>query len=307
LNKYICMFRILLGLTALLIAGCAAFFSVRGIATLFSGAFLSVVIMAGSLELGKLIATTFLHRFWSKTSKLLKSYLLVAVLLLMAITSLGTYGFLSAAFQSNAAKFENNDAKIELIEQQRTSIKEQVEQLQERIKTLNESRIQQQKNLATVTSNATTKYKLVYEDIQRSNQEINNIQTKIDEMQNNISLKEQEVLQLKQHSLEAGDIGAFKFIAENFNMPLNDVVRLFIILLVSVFDPLAVALVLAYSTMVQNKLKDDEQYMNDILNRSVEPTTISEVIIDTDKKIDTSDTQNNFFTVGDTLKFKSKQ
>ena len=138
------MFRILLGLTALLIAGCAAFFSVRGIATLFSGAFLSVVIMAGSLELGKLIATTFLHRFWSKTSKLLKSYLLVAVLLLMAITSLGTYGFLSAAFQSNAAKFENNDAKIELIEQQRTSIKEQVEQLQERIKTLNESRIQQQ-------------------------------------------------------------------------------------------------------------------------------------------------------------------
>lgn len=301
------MFRILLGLTALLIAGCAAFFSVRGIATLFSGAFLSVVIMAGSLELGKLIATTFLHRFWSKTSKLLKSYLLVAVLLLMAITSLGTYGFLSAAFQSNAAKFENNDAKIELIEQQKNSIKEQVEQLQERIKTLNESRIQQQKNLATVTSNATTKYKLVYDDLQRSSQEINNIQAKIDEMQNNISTKEQELLQLKQHTLEAGDIGAFKFIAENFNMPLNDVVRLFIVLLVSVFDPLAIALVLAYSTTVQNKIKDDEQYMNTILNRPVEPTTVSEVISDTNKKIDASDTQNNFFTVGDTLKFKSKQ
>lgn len=304
------MFRILLGLTALLIAGCAAFFSVRGIATLFSGAFLSVVIMAGSLELGKLIATTFLHRFWSKTSKLLKTYLLVAVLLLMAITSLGTYGFLSAAFQNNAAKFENNDAKIELIEQQRNNIKEQVEQFQERIKTLNESRMQQQKNLATVTSNATTKYKLVYEDLQRSNQEINNIQTKIDEMQNNLSSKEQEILQLKQLTLESGDIGAFKFIAENFNMPLNDVVRMFIILLVTVFDPLAVALVLAYSTMLQHKQKEDEQYMNDILNRSnnveTEIETVSVVKTQSEEQ-ENGTLESNYFTVGDTLKFKSKK
>ena len=77
------MFKILLGFTALLIAGCAAFFSVRGIATLFSGAFLAVIIMAGSLELGKLVATTFLHRYWSKTSTLLKTYLLTAVFALI--------------------------------------------------------------------------------------------------------------------------------------------------------------------------------------------------------------------------------
>jgi hypothetical protein len=299
------MFRILLGLTALLIAGCAAFFSVKGIATLFSGAFISVIVMAGSLELGKLIATTFLHRFWSKASKLLKTYLLVAVLLLMAITSLGTYGFLSAAFQSNAAKFENNNTKIELIEQQKNNTKEQIEQLQERIKILNESRIQQQKNLATVTSNATTKYKLVYEDIQRSNQDINSLQSKIDELQNVIAGKEQESLQLKQHELEAGDIGAFKFIAENFNMPLNDVVRMFIILLVMVFDPLAVALVLAYSTLVQSKTKDNEQYINNILNRSVSTET-EESIKDNQTHVQQNvSTSGNFFSVGDTLKFTS--
>lgn len=247
------MYKLILGFTALVIAGCAAFFSVKGIATLFSGAFLGVIIMAGSLELGKLVATTFLHRYWDKTSALLKAYLLIAVLLLMGITSMGTYGFLSAAYQSNAAALENITLKINTIEQQKQTINLQVNQLQERVVTLNEARKQQEKNLAAVTSNSTTKYKLVYQDAERAGKEITDIQKKIDDLQASQIEKDQEINTLKTSTLEVSDIGAFKFIAENFNQPLNVVVKWFILAIVLVFDPLAVALVLSYNTIVFKK------------------------------------------------------
>lgn len=244
------MFKLILGLTALLIAGCAAFFSVKGIATLFSGAFIAAVIMAGSLELGKLVATTFLHRYWNKTAILLKLYLLSAILLLMSITSMGTYGFLSAAYQANAVKYQNVDNKIELVEQQKNNMLQQVAQLQERISTLNETRRQQEKNLTTAT---TTKYKLVYSDVERSNKEIAETNAKIDEIQRGINEKDLESTNLKLETTQANDIGAFKFIAENFNIPLNTVVKWFIIAIVIVFDPLAVALILAFNTLLINK------------------------------------------------------
>ena len=247
------MYKLILGFTALLIAGCAAFFSVKGIATLFSGAFLGVIIMAGSLELGKLVATTFLHRYWSKTTLLLKVYLLVAVLLLMGITSMGTYGFLSAAYQSNAAALENVTVQIDTVEQQKQTITTQVSQLQERITTLNETRKQQEKNLAAVTSNSTTKYKLVYQDAERAGKEVSDTQKKIDDLQTSLIEKDQQINTLKTSTLEVSDIGAFKFIAENLNRPINEVVKWFILAIVLVFDPLAVALVLSYNTIVFNK------------------------------------------------------
>lgn len=296
------MFKILLGFTALLIAGCAAFFSVRGIATLFSGAFLAVIIMAGSLELGKLVATTFLHRYWSKTSALLKTYLLTAVFALMGITSLGTYGFLSAAFQSNAAALNTVTEKIALIEQQKGSLNDQVGQLQERITTLNESRKQQEKNLSTVTSNATTKYKLVYEDVQRSGTEINKVQEKIEALQQQISVKDEDLTNLKLETTKAGDIGAFQFIAENFDMPLNTIVKWFIILIVIVFDPLAIALILAFNTLLENRKKEDQEYIDSIVNRSVVTTVVPEPQQEVQEAA-----PSKFFTVGDTLKFTGKQ
>lgn len=247
------MYKLLLGFTALLIAGCAAFFSVKGIATLFSGAFIGVIVMAGSLELGKLVATTFLHRYWHKAPGVLKTYLLIAILLLMGITSMGTYGFLSAAFQSNAAILENTTLKIDSAEQQKQTISTQVSQLQERINTLNETRKQQEKNLASVTSNSTTKYKLVYQDAERASKEINEVQKKIDDLQLILIEKDSEINTLKTSTLQVNDIGAFKFIAENFNESINVVVKWFILAIVVVFDPLAVALVLAYNTIMFKK------------------------------------------------------
>jgi len=267
------MFKLILGLTALLIAGCAAFFSVKGIATLFSGAFVAAIIMAGSLELGKLVATTFLHHYWNKTAFLLKMYLLAAILLLMSITSMGTYGFLSAAYQSNATKYQNIDGKIELIEQQKNNLLQQSAQLQERISTLNETRKQQEKNLTTAT---TTKYKLVYSDVERSNKEIAETNTKIDELQRAINEKDNETSLLKLEITQASDIGAFKFIAENFNIPLNTVVKWFIIAIVIVFDPLAVALILAFNTLIGKRNNNTGVVISDTSNTSQDTSSLNE-------------------------------
>ena len=80
--------------TSFLIAGCAAYFSVYGIGLLFSGATIAAMIMAGSLELGKLVTTSWLFRYWNKVNFLMKTYMIIAVFALMAITSLGVFGFL---------------------------------------------------------------------------------------------------------------------------------------------------------------------------------------------------------------------
>ena len=93
------LFIFLLAFSALFIAGNAAFFSITGLSHLFAGAFWSVVVMASSLELGKLVAASFLHRYWSALSKWIKIYLVTGCVTLVIITSIGIFGYLSKAYQ----------------------------------------------------------------------------------------------------------------------------------------------------------------------------------------------------------------
>ena len=104
------MFKYLVGLVALIVASCAAFFSVQGLATLYAGQFLAVCVMASSLEVGKLVAASYLHRFWKNVAFLLKIYLVCAVITLMGITSMGIYGFLSSAYEKKKEPRNNNEA-----------------------------------------------------------------------------------------------------------------------------------------------------------------------------------------------------
>ena len=100
-------FTFVIAVTALIIAGCAAFFSVSGLATLFAGAFASVVIMGGVLEVGKLVATSFLYRNWTQCNWFLKIYFLIAIFVLMIITSMGIFGYLSKAHLEQEGEITN--------------------------------------------------------------------------------------------------------------------------------------------------------------------------------------------------------
>ena len=104
--------KYLVGVSALIIAGCAAFFSVTGLGVLFSGASISVMIMAGSLEIAKLVAATYLKQKWDEIGGFNKWYLTSAVALLMIITSAGIFGYLSNAFQAQSLKLQVVDREI---------------------------------------------------------------------------------------------------------------------------------------------------------------------------------------------------
>jgi chaperonin cofactor prefoldin len=151
------MFKTLLGLSALFVAVCGGFFSVKGIALLFSGSFWATAVMASSLEFGKIMATSFLYRYWNTINKLIRTYLICAVVILMGITSLGIYGFLSQAFYSSKSKLDSIEGEIKLVQEQKLSLNNQIKDSNDRLKISTETRQNQEKNLNEAFKQSTTK------------------------------------------------------------------------------------------------------------------------------------------------------
>lgn len=267
-------FTMLLGLSAFLVAGTAAYFSVLGIATLFSGNFYQVVVMAGALEFGKLVATSYLYRYWNQTVWVLKVYMLVAVLILMGITSLGIFGYLSAAYQVNSSKFAQVDSQIVLLTQQKESFDKEIEQINSRVDTLNTSRASQEKRLPDLSSKAAQP---IYKDIERSGEEIKKLSSRSAELQQSKTEKDKEIIALNLEISKSKDIGTFKFVADAINRPLDSVVTAFICILMVVFDPLAVALILAFNIAIGGKiLKESPVEEEEIVSESEIPSVPEE-------------------------------
>jgi hypothetical protein len=253
------LFKYLVGFSALLVAGCAAFFSVKGIATLFSGAFIASLIMAGSLEFGKLVAVSYLHRCWEECSRLLKWYLSIAVFVLMLITSLGIFGFLSSAYQDSALSHEIHLSKIENIENQKSMVIDEIKMLNDRIVVLNDARKGQEQRLNEITGQIgktmTAKSAQALQEstqklIEESSADISKAQDKLDTLSSTKISLEEKIMDIKINNEGSKDIQTFEFVANEFGSSLDSVAKWFIIVIIFVFDPLAVALVLAYNSMV---------------------------------------------------------
>ena len=243
------MFKYLVGLVALIVAACAAFFSVQGLASLYAGQFLAVCVMASSLEIGKLVAASYLHRFWNKTSSLLKVYLVCAVIILMGITSMGIYGFLSSAYEKNYSKVELVESKEESVLSKKEFLEKEITSLNQRIATLNLARTEQEKRLPNMSSKSA---KPIYEDIARSGEEINNLRERINDLSQQLLSSSDEIVNLKTEKKLNGDIGTLQFVASSFNITIETVVKWFTLAIVLVFDPLAVSLILAYNNMTSS-------------------------------------------------------
>ena len=229
-------FHIYLGIAALLIAGSAGFFSVFGLSKLFAGAAFSVIIMAGSLEFGKLVAAAFLYRYWDKINLFQKTYLMTAVVTLVLITSAGIFGYLSNAYQGATVSFEKqsnkllaNEDRLEQLLEDKTFLKEELEV---QVNDLPENYI-------------TAKRKLREEynpRIQSVNDEILRVKGEIGD--------------LKVELVETGvDVGPAIYLARVFDTDVDTVVKFFIFILIFVFDPLAVMLVIAYNQALIDRNK----------------------------------------------------
>ena len=241
-------FTILVGLAALAVAGCAAFFSVTGLALLFSGASLAVAVMGTSLEIAKLISASYLHRFWKETNKLLRFYLLLGVLILVVITSAGIFGFLSNAYQSTSLKSDVVSREIGVFQSKITQNEQQIAQLNSQMGNL-------QQNSGTLLGSGKVNNRLI-RSIDNRDRQITKLSTKIGVLNDSIAVWNIKINEIKNNNLDLErEIGGFKFIAEAFDLPINSVVKFFIFLLIFVFDPMAVTLLIAFNTALEQDRK----------------------------------------------------
>lgn len=277
------MYKLILGSVALIIAACAAFFSVQGIANLYSDKFLAVCIMATGLEIGKLVAATYLHKYWRSGGLMLKTYLISAVAVLMAVTSIGIFGFLTAAYQRNFSQVELVDTKQEMYIEKKKYLEKEIESLNNRIMTLNEARALQEKRLTQSTKTAA---KPIYEDIERAGNEIQSTRGRIEELNKQLLESSDEVISLKTQKTSHHDIGTLQFVASAIGMKVEHLINWFTLIIVLVFDPLALCLVLAYNNVTAQEKKEDEDFYRDILNNSQPVEPISEIKEDYSKKRD---------------------
>jgi hypothetical protein len=251
--------KILVGLSAILIAGTAAYFSVTGLGVLFSGASIAVMVMASSLEFAKLVSATYLKQKWEDLKGFNKWYLSFAVVVLMLITSAGIFGYLSNAFQQQNLKLDQVEREISVYQNQITKndgeIARYTTQLtnQQNIRNSQESNLSKQIDKDKSTSRVT-------QMIRTADKEISSISNRIDELtkQNNVALDSINAIKNNNISIER-EVGGFRFVAESFGVELNSVVKFFIILIVIVFDPLAIALVIAFNQLMMNKRKEEDE------------------------------------------------
>lgn len=244
--------KILLFVAALFVAGTGAYFSVTGLGILFSGATLSVIIMASSLEFAKLVAASYLEQKWKEVNLFLKIYLSFAVFTLMIVTSAGIYGYLSNAFQQQSITIKAVDSKVESIQYQINLLQTDVDGWEKRRNSLTDLRGNQEARLDRAMENgvgiSTTR-----NQIRDANNEIQLLTQKIETNRNQITSLNDTILKIKESNIDVErEVGGFRFIAEAFGVELNSVVKWFITLLVLVFDPLAIALVIAFNKLMKD-------------------------------------------------------
>jgi hypothetical protein len=254
------MFVSILAITAFVIAGAAAYFSVQGIATLYAGAYISVLIMAGALEAGKIVATSFLYRYWHKTNLLLKTYILVAILTLMGITSMGIFGFLTSAYQTSLIEYSQAETQQEFLVSQKAILEKELESLTMRVDTLNQSRLSQEQRLPSMSRRSAAP---VYEDIKKSGEEITQSKGRMNQIFEEIKALDLQTLEAQKQSGKQKDIGTLKYAAELFGTDINTIVKWFTLAIIVVFDPLAIALVLAYNIAANKKFDEEEIVVED--------------------------------------------
>ena len=260
------IFPLIVTLSALLVAGSAAFYSVFGLSKLFAGASTQVIIMASSLEFAKLVVASLLYQYWDTINKWLRSYLAIACFVLMIITSGGIYGFLSGAYQSTATKSELLDKSLLILEQKQVRFEESKEDL-----TLEKTQINQSisdlrtslsnphsvswydKNSETViTSSSGSARRALQAELKTTIVDRDNINLKLEAVLDSIGKTDMALLEKEISNEDERELGPLKYLASTTGWPMDKVVNYFLLLIIFVFDPLAIALVVASNMAFAN-------------------------------------------------------
>ena len=266
------MFKYLVLATSIGIASVAAFFSVSGLAKLFAGSFLAVAIMASALEIGKLITASLLTRSWSKLTRPLKLYYSIAVVALILITSAGIYGFLTAAYQVTADELRVLDRQVSVLESQKGRYQEQLDQSDTELESITQTITQLTEGLANnqiqyvdpetgqlVTSTSRATREALQSQLGVANAERDAIQTRRQSWNDSITSKDLQIIDLQSNSEVAAEVGPLRYISNLTGMDMDKIVNYFALLIIFVFDPLAVTLIIAYNRLQIQGVEDTGQ------------------------------------------------
>ena len=256
-NIQVRLFPLLIAFSALSVSLSAAFYSISGLSKLFAGAALAVIIMAASLEIAKLVIASLLYQYRKTLPKLLKYYLSIACVVLILITSMGIYGFLSAAYQETAAKAGNIDAQITLIETKRNNIKEQLVVYNEEKSSINKSVTSLRNGLSNniiqytdtsgnvVTTTSSSTRRALEKQLDQAIERQTVINAKVDGLNDKIFQYETEIVEVRTSDAVSSELGPLKYLSGLTGTPMDKIINWLLLTIIFVFDPLAIALVVA--------------------------------------------------------------
>ena len=252
------IFPFFIALSALSVSASAAFYSISGLSKLFAGAAFAVIIMAASLEVAKLVIASLLYQYRKTLPILLKIYLSIACIVLILITSMGIYGFLSSAYQDTANKEGNIEARIVLIETKRDNVKEQLEVYTEEKNSINEAVSELRKGLSNnkvqwkdketgqiITSTSSSTRKALTKQLDQAIERQTEVNTKVDELNEKIFNFETEIVEARIGDGSTSELGPLKYLSGLTGMPMDKIINYLLLTIIFVFDPLAIALVIA--------------------------------------------------------------
>jgi hypothetical protein len=269
------IFPFIIALSALSVSASAAFYSVTGLSMLFAGAGIAVVIMASSLEIAKLVIASLLYQYWNQLNKVLRIYLTIAAGILILITSAGIYGYLSNAFQKTADQTSIIDSKIaaleskkKLFEETRDNILKEKQSIATLQGTLSQSSTTQftdkNGNLVVRSNNAAIRN---IESASKSNEKLS---AKIDVVNDSIFSIESKILEIRTTAVGESELGPLKYLSGLTGVPMEKIINWYILVIIFVFDPLAIALVIAANFAFAKLKQKDEPEIEYPLEEKVE-------------------------------------
>ena len=272
----------LIGFSALSVSASAAFYSVFGLSKLFAGASTEVIIMAGSLEVAKLVTASLLYQYWDSINKILRTYLAIATVILVLITSMGIYGFLSAAYQEtfNQLTIVENEKKfiqqkVDFYQQDVTRYEKELQQILDNITSLSEARsvsIQVKdtsvvggvRNTISTVDLRASQARLTVEENKRKD-----VNLKRDIAVDSLRTYQRQILELDNNVEVAGELGPLKYLSGLTGYPMDKIINLLLLVIIFVFDPLAVSLVIA-ANFAYNKAYPKRKFKDNLYGEKIE-------------------------------------
>lgn len=289
------VFPSIIALSALSVSASAAFYSVSGLSKLFAGASFEVIIMAGSLEVSKLVIASLLYQYWNTLNKLLRTYLSIAAFILVIITSMGIYGFLSAAYQETYQKLSVQENQIEFLENKAKFYEDDVIRYDEELKRISNNistlsnakatsiQVRDTSVVGGVRSTVSTaELRLAQSRIEIEEANRNSVNEKRTVAADSLQSIKLDILDLQNNADTVGELGPLQYLSGLTGTPMDKIINILLLVIIFVFDPLAISLVIAanfafdkanqknlyneYEDEIEHDLWDDEPWEDDEVN-----------------------------------------